>query len=112
MDIQEISDLIYNKILNKKEELTAQFNASKGEIGYFYIDDLLPEALAEACFKRFPEPSEMRILKSMKEYKHVSAQMDKHDPFLEQVIYAFQDPKIVSLIGEICDIENLYPDDS
>jgi len=110
--IQEISDLIYNKILNKKEELTAQFNASKGEIGYFYIDDLLPEALAEACFKRFPEPSEMRILKSMKEYKHVSAQMDKHDPFLEQVIYAFQDPKIVSLIGEICDIENLNPDES
>ncbi|TYB74521.1 2OG-Fe(II) oxygenase [Bizionia gelidisalsuginis] len=112
MDIHKISDLIYTQILKNKEELTVQFNTTKGTIGFFYVDNLLPQELAEQCYGVFPDPSEMRVLKSIKEFKHVSAQMNKHHPLLEKVIYAFQDEKIVSLIGEICGIEKLYPDDS
>ncbi|MBQ0769234.1 MAG: 2OG-Fe(II) oxygenase [Bizionia sp.] len=112
MDIHKISDLIYAEILKNKEALTVQFNKTKVDIGFFYIDNLLPQELAKHCFEVFPDPAEMRELKSIKEYKHVSAQMDKHHPLLEKVIYAFQDEKIVKLIGEICGIEKLYPDHS
>ncbi|MFK7781947.1 2OG-Fe(II) oxygenase [Psychroserpens sp.] len=109
---KDISELIFNKIKEKQVELKASYKASKGQIGHFFIDDLLPEDLAKQCFDLFPNTSEMRCLKSIREYKYVSAQMDKHNELLEQVLYAFQDSKIVSLIGEICNIDSLYADNS
>ena len=112
MDKHAISDIIYNHILTNKQSLIAQFNEGKNTIGYFYIDNVLPEKLALECAKVFPKPEEMRLLKSIKEFKYVSAQMDKHHQLLEDVIYAFQNEKIVKLIGEICNISSLFPDDS
>ena len=109
---EEISELIYKAIKSKKEDLIQKYNGSKSQIGYFYVDQLLPKELAEKCFEVFPDKSEMRRLKSLREYKFISAQMDKHDNFLEDVIYAFQDGKIVKIIGEICGIDSLYADDS
>ncbi|WP_040251499.1 2OG-Fe(II) oxygenase [Psychroserpens mesophilus] len=109
---KDISELIYNKIKEKQAELKSAYQASKHQIGFFYIDDLLPEQLAKQCFEVFPKTTEMRCLKSIREYKYVSAQMDKHNALLESVLYAFQDPKIVNLIGDICDIDSLYADES
>lgn len=108
---EEISTLIFNHIFDKKDELCLQFSKSSSKIGFFYIDNLLPDALAQSCYDIFPNPSEMRQLKSIREHKHVSAQMNKHHDLLERVIYAFQDEKIVNLIGEICAVEALFPDD-
>ena len=112
MEKQAISDIIYNHIFAHKQALVEQFAKSEKTIGYFYIDNVLPEELALECARVFPKPEEMRLLKSIKEYKHVSAQMNKHHQLLEAVIYAFQNEKIVTLIGEICNISTLYPDDS
>lgn len=109
---KEIAELIYAKIKGNQSALTLAYQASEGQIGYFFIDELLPVNLAQKCFEVFPKLADMRCLKSLREYKHVSAQMDKHDSLLEKVIYAFQDPKIVRLIGEICKIDTLYADDS
>ncbi|MFD0991432.1 2OG-Fe(II) oxygenase [Mariniflexile jejuense] len=109
---KEISNLIVDKIDSVKDELKVSYSASKNQIGFFYIDNLLPEDLAQACFDVFPDKTEMRVLKSIREFKCVSAQMDKHDKLLEEVIYAFQDEKVVSLIGEICGIKSLYADES
>lgn len=109
---EEISELIYNNIKSNQETIEALYKASKDNIGHFYIDNLLPEALANKCYEAFPEKADMRCLKSIREYKYVSAQMDKHNPLLEQVIYAFQDKKIVDLIGGICNVSSLYADHS
>jgi Rps23 Pro-64 3,4-dihydroxylase Tpa1-like proline 4-hydroxylase len=108
---KEISDLIYQKIYSEKDQLKAFYEASKNDIGYFFIDNLLPEGIAKQCFEVFPDKSEMRCLKSIREFKHVSAQMNKHHQLLENVIYAFQDEKIIKLIGEICSVESLYADE-
>jgi Rps23 Pro-64 3,4-dihydroxylase Tpa1-like proline 4-hydroxylase len=110
--IDEVSELIYIKIKKKSNEAETCYQTSKENIGYFFIDDLLPEDLAKQCFEVFPNTSEMKCLKSLREYKHISAQMDKHHKLLETVIYAFQDEKIVKLIGEICNINSLYADES
>ncbi len=109
---EDIATLIYESLFSRKEELTLAYKNSEAQIGYFYIDDVLPKELALDCFKVFPDPSDMRCLKSLREYKYISAQMDKHNPLLEAVIYAFQKPKIVQLIGEICNIDSLYADES
>ena len=96
---EDIATLIYESLLSRKEELMLAYKTSEAQIGYFYVDNVLPEALALECFKVFPDPSDMRCLKSLREYKHISAQMDKHNPLLEAVIYAFQKSEIVKLIG-------------
>ncbi len=109
---KDIVNHICNTILARKDEVKSMYNTTKDTIGCFYIDNVLPEDLALTCYSTFPKKTDMQCLKSIREYKYVSAQMDKHHPLLEKVIYAFQDPKVVSLISEICGIDKLYADDS
>ncbi len=112
IDRKKIADLILDKISHQKSNLKKAYNETKSKIGCFYIDDLFPEELANACFELFPKQDEMRCLKSIREYKYISAQMDKHNPLLEEVLYAFQDERIIKIISEICDIKSLYADES
>ena len=112
LELNKISEMIYERILSEEARLKMAYNESKANIGYFYIDDLLPIEIAESCFEVFPDSSAMRRLKSLREYKYISAQMDKHDTILEEVIYAFQDKAVVNLIGNICNIESLFADNS
>jgi len=109
---KEITNLILDQLNLKKEDLKIQYKSTEDRIGFFYLDDLLPESMALKCFEVFPKKSEMRQLKGIKERKYVSAQMDLHDNVLEDVVYAFQDEKIVNLISEICEIGSVYADDS
>ena len=97
--------------LESKKELLKNFYNDSGKIGYFYLDELLPTELALDIRVSFPDPSLMRIKKSLRELKFIGAQMDQYNPLLEEVIYAFQDPTIVSAISEITGIEHLEPDE-
>lgn len=109
---QEISEMIYDRISSCQSDASKTYRETKDNIGYFYVDNVLSNELAQMCFEVFPNKSDMRQLKSIREYKYISAQMDKHHELLEQVIYAFQEPKIVELIGNICNINSLYADSS
>ena len=108
----DIADFILERIQIEKLSLEHCFNTSKDSIGYFFIDDVLPEDIATKIFKAFPEPNSMEIKKSLRENKYIAAQMNKYDPILKKVIFAFQDHRIVKLIGNICEINTLYPDDN
>jgi Rps23 Pro-64 3,4-dihydroxylase Tpa1-like proline 4-hydroxylase len=50
------------------------------------------------------------LKRSIKEHKLVAAQMDAYDPLLEEAVYAFQDPRVVALVGEITGLQALEPD--
>ena len=54
MNRAEIGHIIYKELLENKEVLKQQFLNSKKDIGYFYIDNLLPENLALEIFEKFP----------------------------------------------------------
>lgn len=109
---QNIVDHIYNSLKRNQDIAATQFFISQEKIAHFYIDDVLPEDLAKLCHEVFPNQSDMKCLKSFREYKYVSAQMDKHDSLLETVLYAFQDPKIIKIISDICNLNDLEPDAS
>jgi Rps23 Pro-64 3,4-dihydroxylase Tpa1-like proline 4-hydroxylase len=47
---------------------------------------------------------------SIRESKYVSSQMNRHDPLLEEAVFAFQDPRLVALLSEIAGIEDLAAD--
>lgn len=113
MKRQEIANIILNKLVEQKNDLKKQFNKSKNTIGHFYIDDLLPEELAFQVNSLFPTEEEMVELNSLREHKHIGFQMNMYNTLLEEVLYAFQDNRIVSVIAEICNKENqMLPDES
>jgi Rps23 Pro-64 3,4-dihydroxylase Tpa1-like proline 4-hydroxylase len=107
----DIAKMICEKIESQSAQLAAQFSATKGAIGYWFLDDLLPEDFAKKLYSVFPKPHEMVLKKSIREDKYVAAQMNEYHPLLEETIYAFQDKKVVELIGKICGIEQAIPDE-
>lgn len=108
----EISELIFRNIENKKENLKKQFSEHINSIGYFYLDDLLPIDLVNRIHTNFPQVKETVLKKSLKEHKYVAFQMNNYHPLLEEVIYAFQDKRVVAAISEISGINNLFSDDN
>ena len=111
MNKAEIGHIIYEQLLEHKEVLKQQFLNSKKDIGYFYIDNLLPKNLALEIFEKFPSTEETVKRKSLKEYKFTAFQMNQYNSLLEEVIYAFQDDKVIKLVAEICDLKNIYGDE-
>ena len=109
-DRKQLADLILNRLNQEKDRLKNAYNDSFEGIGHCYIDELLPEEIAQMVYDNFPETTETVQKKSLREFKHVAVQMDRYDPLLEEVIYAFQDKRIVSFFSEIFQIESLKPD--
>ena len=110
MKREKISRLIYESLKDNQLQLMEQFSSSKNQIGFFFLDDLLPKELVLKIYKNFPELDQTVERKSLRERKFTAYLMNKYNPLLEEVIYAFQDQKIVNLISEICDIKNLVAD--
>ena len=111
MNRKDLSDLIFSKIEKNQDILSKQFEDSKNKIGFFYIDDLLPEEIAIQIHENFPKSSEMVLKKSIRENKYIAAQMNLYHPILEDIIYAFQEERIVKLVAKICNINEAFPDD-
>lgn len=111
MQRQEMADLILSRLREEQSSIQELYESTFNEIGYFYVDNLLPEEVARKIYNSFPSFDSMRLRKSLREYKYIAAQMDQYDPILEEAIFAFQDARVVSFIQEICGIDNLYPDE-
>jgi Rps23 Pro-64 3,4-dihydroxylase Tpa1-like proline 4-hydroxylase len=104
-----IADLIVERLILEIDRMRAEFSAP-GQISSTFIDDLLPAALTEQIYLKFPSTDRMMLKRSIKEHKHVAAQMDSYDPLLEESVYAFQDPRVVELLANITGLKALEPD--
>jgi Rps23 Pro-64 3,4-dihydroxylase Tpa1-like proline 4-hydroxylase len=106
----EFATLIVDRLRAQRPILQVQFAANSAKIGYFYVDDLLPEAVAQQLYANFPRPDTMTYKRSLRERKYISAQMNQHAPLLEEALFAFQDQRVVNAIGEICGIAAPHAD--
>lgn len=109
MNRHHYGEMVYQRLKSSRSELRAQFHVP-GRIASFVLDDVLDSKLAEEIYDAFPPPSRMRQKRSPKEYKHIAVQMNQYDPILEEIIYAFQEPRVLELISEITGIKNMHPD--
>lgn len=112
MELNRVSlaTLIHEHLAEKKDKLRSEF-IKKGQINSCYLDDLLPEETAKQIYNAFPSPEEMAIHKSLRENKRIAAQMDLFNPLLEEIVYAFQDSRIVKVVEEITGILGMTPDE-
>lgn len=92
-----------------REALQRQFH-SGDKINTAVVQDLLDEQSAEEIYSAFPPKEKMVRTRTLREYKYIGVQMNWYNKVVEEIIYAFQDPKVVGTISEITGIRPLYPD--
>ncbi len=109
-DREILGALIAERLRSSAAHLTAEFRQS-GRIPAFVLDDLVPASIARRIYAAFPETRFMRTLNTFREHKCIAAQMDDHDPILEEAVYAFQQPEVIEAIAAITGLEGLEPDE-
>lgn len=110
MNRKVLADKILTRMKESRDELLTQWQSS-GPIYHFVLDDVLPPDVARRILNAYPDSNSMRVRKSLRELKYVASQMDLFDPILEEALFAFQDPRIVALVGEITGLKALEPDE-
>lgn len=104
------TEQILHKLEQSKSALKNDF-AMKDRINSCYLDDLLNENDAIEIYNAFPNKEELLQLKDIREHKYVGIQLNKYNHILEEIIYAFQDTRVVNLIAEITGFEKLMADE-
>jgi Rps23 Pro-64 3,4-dihydroxylase Tpa1-like proline 4-hydroxylase len=79
---------------------------------FFYLDNLLPSEIALKIADCFPKPDDMRVIKSYRESKYTSKNMDDFHKLIKDTIFAFQDKDVISMVEEITGIGSQIPDPS
>ena len=107
MNRHEIAGLIVSRLDAQAAAIASQYAAG----GHFIVDDLLPEDLARQIHASFPDPAAMMLRKSLRELKYVTSQMDRCPPLLDDIVFAFQDPRVVAAIARATGLAALEPDE-
>ena len=108
MNRQEYGAIIESRLREELPRLRDDFG--RFTVQSCYIDNVLPDAAVREINAAFPDKSTMMLKKSLRENKYVAAQMDKYNPMLEEIVYAFQEPGVVKVVEEITGIKNMIPD--
>jgi Rps23 Pro-64 3,4-dihydroxylase Tpa1-like proline 4-hydroxylase len=106
---RDIADAIAARLRDARADAARSWNTSL-PIRHFVVDDLIPDDLATRVGSVFPSHQEMVLKKSLREDKYVSAQMNAHDPLLEETLFAFQEPHVLDEIKDITAQPELEPD--
>lgn len=101
---------ICDRLDARAQDLARQWDESK-PVRHFVVDDVLPVEWAQRIHAAFPQRDAMTLKKSWRELKYVAAQMDKHDPLLEESIFSFQMPAVVERIARLTGLSSLEPDE-
>src|SRR5574341_1100637 len=78
-----------------------------------WIDELLPQEIAQDIHAAFPPSGEgMRLMQSFRETKYTSKSLDEYSPLLRAITFAIQDPEVIRRVGAITGIQEQVPDPS
>src|SRR5690349_1465015 len=104
---EELVGLIIGRLERGSEAIANDFHTDKGVTAHFCaIDDLLPTDIARQIADAFPPVDEMRLLDSFRERKYTSKSLEKFDPLIADITFAFQDERVVRKVAELTDIKD------
>jgi Rps23 Pro-64 3,4-dihydroxylase Tpa1-like proline 4-hydroxylase len=114
LDLKSVmAETIAGKLRENRAKLKAEFQPASAPAiptRFFVIDDLLPPDLAQQIADAFPGTEKMRLMKSFRETKFTSKNLDQFDPILEQITFAFQDSRVIAEIEAITGMQRQVPD--
>ena len=101
-----IIEAILDKMGSMNIELSSMFHNSKSDVGirFFYIDNLLPDEIVHEINMKFPAPEQMRLMKSIREFKRTSKSLEKFPSLITDITFAFQDPRVIKVVENITGI--------
>jgi Rps23 Pro-64 3,4-dihydroxylase Tpa1-like proline 4-hydroxylase len=107
-------ELICRRLDEQAARARAQFEASAAIVGvrHCWVDELLPQDLAQRIYAAFPRAERMRLMSSFREVKYTSKSLDDFDPVLKEITFAIQDPQVIRRVGAITGIAEQVPDPS
>jgi len=109
---EKLVRLILERLDRDLDDLKADFaRLDRGVTArYTVIEDLLPAEWAERIAAAFPASSEMRLLDSFRERKYTSKSLDRFDPLIADITFAFQDKGVIDKVAEITGIRDAVGD--
>lgn len=108
---EELVNLILDRLDRDAERIAADFAADHGIAARFAaIDDLLPAELAARIAETFPKPSEMRLMSTFRERKHTTKDLNRFDPIIKDITFAFQDERVIGKVAELTGIADAVGD--
>ncbi len=108
---EQFVNLILERLERGAVDIAADFGAEKSlKTRNCAIDDLLPEDIAAKFAGAFPPTAEMRLLDSFRERKFTSKSLDKFDPLITDITFAFQDKRVIDKIAELTGIKDPHGD--
>ena len=107
----ELVKLIVERLEQDADRIRTDFAAEKDiKTRFSEIDGLLPEEIARRISDAFPPSIEMRLLDSFREKKFTSKSLDKFDPLIADITFAFQDARVIQKVAELAGIKNAVGD--
>ena len=111
--MKNIKELLVNQITSKlegnKEGLSKMFFLKN--VKYFIIDNLLDDDIANKISDLFPkDKGDLLTRKNLRENKTVGLSFKNYDSLMSDIIFAFQDQRVIDLVSEITKMPDLYAD--
>jgi Rps23 Pro-64 3,4-dihydroxylase Tpa1-like proline 4-hydroxylase len=108
---QQLVDMIVARLKSQKDIIAADFHTDKGIATRFTaIDNLLPDDIARQFSAAFPALEKMRLLDSFRERKYTSKALDRFDPRISEITFAFQDKRVLDIVADITGIKDAVGD--
>lgn len=109
---EELVQLAIGRFSGARDHLTEMFNNPAGtRTRHFVLDDFLPESTTYQIYQAFPRTTEgLLSVNSFRQRKKVSVYLSYYDSLLEDVTSAFQDQRVVELVGQITGMRGLEAD--
>lgn len=111
MDRKVLAEFITERISAILPQLQEEWKTSR-PFGNVIIDNLLPPELARQLNSLLPDASLLMLRQSAKERKRVGVQLEKYAPEVGEILFAFQDEKVIAFLNLITGFETLQPDPS
>ncbi len=107
----ELSTAIAAHLSTYREALTRYWQQS-GPVHHFFIDDLLPQEVAQSIFSSLPDSSALMLRDTVKERKRTGIKLEDYAPEIADILFAFHDDAVVKIVGQITGLNDLYADAS
>lgn len=111
MNSDTIARLLLERLQPEASRFRAEFHKPRFvPTRYFVMDNALPQDLAQQVFAAFPPVTEMRLLKSFREWKYTSKTLDRMEKLIAEVTFAFQTPEVIETIAAITGFRDMVGD--
>jgi Rps23 Pro-64 3,4-dihydroxylase Tpa1-like proline 4-hydroxylase len=112
MNRKDFASIIIQKLEAERAGILWQWEHPTGTTTrHFVIDDFLRGSIARQIYDAFPKNGEgFNTQESFREKKRTSAQLSRYAPILEEITYAFQDPRVVAKVAEVVGLQKIQPD--